>query len=64
MLSSHRGQFPLERATVSKKLLVATHNQGKVRDYRALLADLPIEVTYLDAEGVTFEAEETGQNLA
>jgi XTP/dITP diphosphohydrolase len=49
---------------VSEKLLVATHNQGKVREYRALLADLPIEVTYLDAEGVTFEAEETGQTFA
>jgi XTP/dITP diphosphohydrolase len=49
---------------VSEKLLVATHNQGKVREYRALLADLPIEVTYLDAEGITFEAEETGQTFA
>jgi len=49
---------------VSEKLLVATHNQGKVREYRALLDDLPIEVTYLDAEGVTFEAEETGQTFA
>ncbi len=49
---------------MSEKLLVATHNQGKVREYRALLADLPIEVTYLDAEGVTFEAEETGQTFA
>lgn len=49
---------------MSQKLLVATHNQGKVREYRALLADLPIEVTYLDAEGVTLEAEETGQTFA
>lgn len=49
---------------MSKKLLVATHNQGKVREYRALLADLPIEITYLDSEGVTFEAEETGQTFA
>jgi XTP/dITP diphosphohydrolase len=49
---------------VHQKLLVATHNQGKVREYRALLADLSIEVTYLDAEGVLFEAEETGQTFA
>jgi XTP/dITP diphosphohydrolase len=49
---------------VSEKLLVATHNQGKVREYRTLLADLAIDVTYLDAEGVTFEAEETGQTFA
>lgn len=43
-----------------RKLLVATHNQGKVREYRELLADLPLEVTYLDAEGITLEVEETG----
>lgn len=49
---------------MSQKLLVATHNQGKVREYRALLADLPLEVTSLDAEGVRFEAEETGQTFA
>jgi XTP/dITP diphosphohydrolase len=41
-------------------LLVATHNQGKVREYRELLADLPLEVTYLDAEGITVDVEETG----
>lgn len=43
-----------------RKLLVATHNQGKVREYRALLAELLLEVTYLDAEGITLEVEETG----
>lgn len=42
------------------RLLIATHNPGKVREYRALLADLPLEVTYLDAEGITFEVDETG----
>jgi XTP/dITP diphosphohydrolase len=47
-----------------QKLLIATHNQGKVREYRALLSDLPLEVTYLDAEGITFEAEETGATFA
>jgi XTP/dITP diphosphohydrolase len=45
------------------KLLIATHNQGKVREYRALLADLPLEVTYLDGEGITFEVEETGETF-
>jgi XTP/dITP diphosphohydrolase len=47
-----------------RKLLVATHNQGKLREYRALLADLPLEVTYLDAEGVAFEVDETGKTCA
>jgi len=46
------------------KLLVATHNPGKVREYRELLAGLSLEVTYLDAEGITLEVEETGQTLA
>jgi len=49
---------------MSQKLLIATHNQGKVREYRALLSDLPLEVTYLDAEGITFEAAETGATFA
>lgn len=46
------------------RLLVATHNQGKVNEYRLLLAELPVSVTYLDAEGITQEVEETGRTLA
>lgn len=46
-----------------QKLLVATHNQGKVREYRDLLAGMPVEITYLDAEGITFEVAETGQTF-
>ena len=45
------------------KLLVATHNPGKVQEYRELLADLPLDVTWLDAEGINFEAEETGNTF-
>jgi XTP/dITP diphosphohydrolase len=48
---------------MTRKLLVATHNPGKVREYRELLAELPIEVTYLDAEGITQEVEETGETF-
>ena len=48
---------------MTRKLLVATHNPGKVREYRELLADLAIEVTYLDAEGITQEVEETGETF-
>ena len=43
-----------------RRLLVATHNQGKVREYRELLRDLPLELTWLDAEGITQEVDETG----
>jgi XTP/dITP diphosphohydrolase len=46
------------------KLLVATHNPGKIREYRDLLADLPLEVTSLDAEGITHDVEETGATFA
>ena len=46
-----------------RRLLVATHNAGKVREYRQLLADLPLEVTYLDEEGVDFDVEETGKSF-
>lgn len=46
------------------RLLVATHNQGKVREYRHLLAGLPVAVTWLDAEGIHDEVEETGSTLA
>lgn len=46
------------------KLLIATHNQGKIREYRDLLADLPLEVTWLEAEGISFEAEETQDTFA
>jgi XTP/dITP diphosphohydrolase len=47
-----------------QKLLVATHNQGKVREYRELLADLDLEVTNLDAVGITHDVEETGSTFA
>ena len=46
------------------KLLVATHNLGKIREYKALLADLPLAVTWLDAEGITQDVEETGATFA
>ena len=49
---------------MTRKLLVATHNPGKVREYREILADLPLEVTYLDAEGITLEVDETGATFA
>lgn len=46
-----------------RKLLVATHNRGKVREYRGLLSDLPLQVTYLAQEGIDLQVEETGQTL-
>jgi XTP/dITP diphosphohydrolase len=49
---------------VTRKLLIATHNAGKVREYRELLADLPLELTYLDPEGIGLEVEETENSFA
>ncbi len=45
---------------MTTKLLVATRNPGKVNEYQDILADLPVEITWLDAEGISLEVEETG----
>lgn len=42
------------------KLLVASNNPGKLKEYRRLLQELPLEVTNLRQEGIDFEPEETG----
>jgi XTP/dITP diphosphohydrolase len=42
------------------KLLVATNNHGKLKEYRHLLHDLPLEITGLREEGIDFEPEEAG----
>jgi XTP/dITP diphosphohydrolase len=40
-------------------LLIATHNPGKLAEYRELLRDLPVELTSLLEQGMQFEPEET-----
>ena len=47
-----------------RRILVATRNAGKAREYRDLLANLPLEVTWLDAEGIALEVAETGATFA
>jgi XTP/dITP diphosphohydrolase len=42
------------------KLLIATNNSNKVREYHEILADLPVTVTYLADEGIILDPEETG----
>lgn len=42
------------------KLLIATNNPDKVREYQEILADLPLSVTYLADEGITLDPEESG----
>lgn len=46
------------------KLLIATHNPGKVREYRDLLTDLPLAITWLDAEKIDIDVEEIGTTFA
>ena len=43
-----------------KKLLVATHNRGKVKEYQELLRDLPVDLISLDDAGIAHDVEETG----
>lgn len=42
-----------------RTLLIATHNPGKVAEYRALLADLPLDITFLAELGIDDKVEET-----
>ena len=46
------------------RLLIATRNPGKLREYEQLLAGLPLSLTYLSREGITQEVEETGETFA
>ena len=46
------------------KLLVATNNPGKVREYQALFKGLPLTLTYPAQEGIDIEVKETGSTFA
>ena len=45
------------------KLLLATNNQAKVREYRSLLQSLPYELVTLAEQGITTIVNEVGENL-
>ncbi|MFQ6058312.1 MAG: XTP/dITP diphosphatase [Anaerolineae bacterium] len=45
------------------KLLIATNNPGKLREYEELLADLPLALTRPGQEGIELEVEETGESF-
>jgi len=49
--------------TEPAKLLVATNNRGKLREYSELLRGVPFELTTLSEQGITVEVEETGSSL-
>ncbi len=44
------------------KLLLATNNKGKAREYRSLLRGIPFEIVLPAEEGITSEVEETGSS--
>jgi len=45
------------------RLLLATNNNAKVREYKALLADLPYRLVTLADEGIDLVVEEVGESL-
>lgn len=45
------------------KILVATHNKGKLREYAELLANLPVEWVSLADVGIEEEVNETGETF-
>ena len=48
---------------MTKKLLVATRNSGKVREFSRMLSEMPFEMVGLDDLGITLEVEETGSTF-
>ena len=45
------------------KLLLATNNKAKVREYKSLLSDLPYELVTLAEQGITVVVNEVGESL-
>ncbi len=45
------------------KLLLATNNQAKVREYRSLLQNLPLEMVTLAEQGISTVVDEVGESL-
>ena len=50
--------------TVAKRLLLATRNDGKVRELRTLLSDLPLMLIDLGQVGLVNDVAETGETFA
>ncbi len=46
------------------RLLIATHNRGKLIEYQEMLADLPLELVTLDDVGIRDDVEEHGATFA
>lgn len=46
-----------------KKIIAATNNKGKLKEFRELLKDFPVEVVSLHDMGLDMEIEETGETF-
>src|SRR5262245_18375592 len=51
---------PVNKAIPARRLLLATHNAGKLAELRAKLADLPVQLVSLRALAIDTAVEETG----
>ncbi len=47
-----------------KKLLIATKNKGKLKEFKNFLSDLPLELVSLTDVGIDIDFEETGKSYA
>jgi XTP/dITP diphosphohydrolase len=48
---------------VTDKLLLATNNQGKVREYKNLLKGIPFELVTMAEQGIATEVDEVGKSM-
>jgi len=48
---------------LQSKLLLATNNQAKVREYKSLLADIPYQLVTLAERGINIVVDEVGESL-
>ena len=46
-----------------KKLLIATRNEGKLKEFSNFLSDLPVEILSLKDLGITQDFEERGKHI-
>lgn len=45
------------------RIVLATNNKGKVREYQSLLNDIPLDLVTLEDEGISTVVEETGKTF-
>ncbi len=54
----------IQKDVLDMKLIIASNNKGKIREYRQLLEPFNYEVFSQSEAGVDFEADETGETFA